>query len=124
ARSRGPARPPGGRWPGSLMTAAASRPGVAGARRSPRQARDTLIEAAQTLCEVLIAKTRGNAAQALPAPSASVTYGGAGLAYGLMRLARAREDPELVALADLWSVRAGACGRQDRAFYNAELEVN
>jgi serine/threonine-protein kinase len=63
-------------------------------------------------------------ASTLPAPSASVTYGAAGLAYGLMRLARTREDGELLALADLWSVRAGARARDKSAFYNAELEIN
>src|SRR5262249_10280076 len=94
-----------------------------GDQRRPQQARDTLIAASQALCETLIAKTRRDAAQALPAPTASVTYGSAGLAYGLMRLARVREDPELLALADLWSVRAAARARQDDAFCDAELGI-
>jgi predicted Ser/Thr protein kinase len=93
-------------------------------RRRPQEAPDMLIAASQTLCEAFIAKTRRYSAQALPAPMASVTYGSAGLAYGLMRLARVREDPELLALADLWSVHAGARAREDGAFYSAELEIN
>ena len=93
-------------------------------QRRPPQAHDALIAASETLCEALIAKTRCDFAHALPAPAASVTYGSAGLAYGLMRLARVREDPELLALADLWSVRAGARAQQEGAFYSAELEIN
>jgi hypothetical protein len=52
-----------------------------------------------------------------------VTYGSAGLAYGLLRLPRVREDPELLALADLWSVRAGVHAQQEGAFSNADLEI-
>ena len=70
-------------------------------------------------------RTRPGPAQALPAPVASVTYGSAGLAYGLLRLARVREDPELLALADLWSERAGrGHAQQEGAFSNAELEIS
>jgi hypothetical protein len=88
----------------------------------PRHMSDELTAASAILFEALMAKIR--VASTLPAPSASVTYGGAGLAYGLMRLARAREDPELLALADLWSVRAGVRASQEGAFYSAELEIN
>jgi eukaryotic-like serine/threonine-protein kinase len=92
--------------------------------RRPRHARDELAAASETLFEALIAKTRADSAQAIPAPAASVTYGGAGLAYGLIRLARVREDPELLALADLWSVRTGVRAQRDGAFSSVELEIN
>jgi serine/threonine-protein kinase len=89
----------------------------------PRHAPDALAAASQTSFEALVAKTRPDSAQALSTPTASVTYGSAGLAYGLLRLARVREDPELLALADLWSVRAGVHAQQEGAFSNAELEI-
>ncbi|MBR0851395.1 phosphotransferase [Bradyrhizobium diazoefficiens] len=92
-------------------------------RRRPARTQDALIAAAQTIVDALLERARSGAAPALPAPAASVTYGGAGFAYGLMRLARVRQDPELLALADLWSVRAGARSGQTSAFYSAELDI-
>ncbi len=46
------------------------------------------------------------AAGALPAPEASVHSGAAGIAFALLRIARARDDAALFALADLWLQRA------------------
>jgi serine/threonine-protein kinase len=40
------------------------------------------------------------------APTASVMHGAAGVAYALYRLALARDDAELLSLADLWATRA------------------
>ena len=40
-------------------------------------------------------------------PRASVTYGAAGIACGLYRIALAREDAALLSLADLWAAKAG-----------------
>jgi serine/threonine-protein kinase len=54
----------------------------------------------------------------LAAPTASVTFGAAGIAYGLHRLASLRDDPSLLALADSWSWRAMAERRRSRAFYD------
>lgn len=45
-------------------------------------------------------------ARGLPPPRASVRDGAAGIACGLYRIALAREDPDLLALADLWGTRA------------------
>ncbi|HEX9939883.1 MAG TPA: lanthionine synthetase LanC family protein [Longimicrobium sp.] len=57
------------------------------------------------------------------APVASVKFGAAGIAYGLLRMSMARDDAELLAWADLWAERAlGDAGRPD-AFVSPELEV-
>jgi serine/threonine protein kinase len=102
--------------------AAAFRTATTADLHRPRRTSDELAAASANLFDALMDKI--SQASTLPAPSASVTYGAAGLAYGLMRLARTREDGELLALADLWSVRAGARARDESAFYNAELEIN
>jgi eukaryotic-like serine/threonine-protein kinase len=59
----------------------------------------------------------------LPAPTASVNYGSAGIGYGLYRLACAEENAELLALADLWSTKAVREMEDNSAFYNPELEM-
>src|SRR5450759_484905 len=41
--------------------------------------------------------------EGLRAPTVSVTFGSVGIGYALLRFARAREDPNLLAMADLWS---------------------
>ena len=41
------------------------------------------------------------------APTSSLNYGAAGIAYALYRLASVRDDPVLLALADLWVTREG-----------------
>lgn len=59
----------------------------------------------------------------LLAPTASVNYGSAGIAYGLYRLACADDHAELLALADLWSAKAVQAMDDERAFYNSELDI-
>jgi len=59
----------------------------------------------------------------LAAPTASAMNGGAGFAYALLRIAAARGDESLLALADLWSTRALAAAGSRKAFWNAELEI-
>ncbi len=49
-------------------------------------------------------------------PLASVTYGAAGIACALYRIALAREDAALLSLADLWAMKAAA-ETGDEAFY-------
>jgi hypothetical protein len=93
-------------------------------RRHRRQrARDSLVAGAETLTEALLAKAELDSASTFSAPTASVTYGAAGLAYGVLRVARAREDVDLLALADVWSQRAVACADAESAFYSAELDI-
>ncbi|HEY4576194.1 MAG TPA: protein kinase, partial [Thermoanaerobaculia bacterium] len=59
----------------------------------------------------------------LPAPPrASVTYGAAGIACALHRIALAREDAALLSLADLWAAKA-ARETGDEAFYRPETRL-
>lgn len=57
-------------------------------------------------------------------PTASINYGCAGAAVGLLRIAEARGDAELLALADEWKSRAVALiGSGDTAYYYAEGQL-
>jgi serine/threonine-protein kinase len=57
------------------------------------------------------------------APKVSITYGSAGVAYGLYRIACARQDARLLALADLWASRSARDAGLADAFYNPEIEI-
>ena len=59
----------------------------------------------------------------LPPPAASLTHGSAGLACALHRIACANDDAELLALADLWSVRAIQEIADESAFSSDDLEI-
>ena len=59
----------------------------------------------------------------LSAPSASVNYGAAGIAYALYRMACAGKDAELPALADAWSDRAIRQIPDEAAFCNGEIGI-
>jgi serine/threonine-protein kinase len=54
-------------------------------------------------------------------PTASVTYGAAGTAYALWRIACARDDAELLALADAWCDLAARDLGTDRGFFSDEF---
>jgi serine/threonine-protein kinase len=55
-------------------------------------------------------------------PRASVTYGAAGIACALYRIALAREDAALLSLADLWATKA-AREIGDEAFYRPDSSL-
>jgi serine/threonine-protein kinase len=57
-------------------------------------------------------------------PTASVNYGAAGIAYALYRIAAAREDGRLLALADAWCTRAEALSTRADAFENEAIELS
>lgn len=59
----------------------------------------------------------------LPAPTTSLNFGSAGVAYALYRIACATENGELLALADLWCVRALIEAGGGDAFCSAEMEI-
>jgi eukaryotic-like serine/threonine-protein kinase len=62
--------------------------------------------------------------QGLPqAPTSSLNYGAAGIAYALYRLAGVRDDPVLLALADVWVTRARAHMDDDDGCFSAELDI-
>jgi serine/threonine-protein kinase len=56
-------------------------------------------------------------------PKVSVTYGSAGIAYGLYRIACAHQDAKLLSLADLWGARAARESGSADAFYSKEIEI-
>src|SRR5204863_4734723 len=56
------------------------------------------------------------------APTASINFGSAGAAMGLLRVAEVRSDPALLALAEIWKSRAVRDIGSDGAWYNEELE--
>jgi len=57
-------------------------------------------------------------------PTASINYGCAGAAVGLLRIAETRGDPALLALASVWSARAKALIGSDGAYYNDERDLS
>ncbi len=57
------------------------------------------------------------------APSCSVNLGMAGIAYALYRMASARQDPQLLALADLWISKTLRHQDGPDAFTNADLDL-
>ncbi len=59
----------------------------------------------------------------LEAPRASVNLGAAGIAHGILRIAMARDDERLLALADAWSMKALSSLGSEEAFVNAALEI-
>jgi eukaryotic-like serine/threonine-protein kinase len=56
-------------------------------------------------------------------PLCSVNTGAAGIAYALYRIAGAREDPALLALAELWIAAAERNANNEAAFYSEELDL-
>jgi eukaryotic-like serine/threonine-protein kinase len=56
-------------------------------------------------------------------PTASVTYGAAGIAVGLLQVAQRRGDARILAGADVWARKAtGEIGRET-GFYNSEIQI-
>ena len=56
-------------------------------------------------------------------PTASIVYGGAGLAYAFLRAARNGADTAALASADLWASRAEHESASEGAFWTADLGV-
>jgi serine/threonine-protein kinase len=56
-------------------------------------------------------------------PRTSVTYGSAGVACALHRIACARQDPKLLSLADIWGERATRDADLSDAWYCPDLEI-
>lgn len=57
------------------------------------------------------------------APTCSINFGAAGIAYALYRVACNRQSAGLLSLADLWCAKALRDSEDDAAFYNAEFEI-
>lgn len=56
-------------------------------------------------------------------PTASINNGSAGAAVGLLRIAKTRSDPALLALASVWKSRAIALAGGDDAYYNPDEDL-
>lgn len=56
-------------------------------------------------------------------PTTSINYGAAGIALGLLHIARQRGDPGLLATADAWIQRAARDVGTEGAFYNADIQI-
>jgi eukaryotic-like serine/threonine-protein kinase len=71
----------------------------------------------------LISRLNGEDRNALAEfPKCSITYGAAGVAYGLYAVACARGDAELLTSADAWATRAAKISDQFGAFTNDGLD--
>jgi eukaryotic-like serine/threonine-protein kinase len=106
----------------ALVLLAAATPQDLPANRAPRSA---ALRAGERLLAQVLAQVQpenGLWREGLPAPRASLNYGGAGIAYALYRIALAREDASLLAQADLWAARAARDGG-DEAFYNSRFDI-
>ena len=85
-------------------------------KHSPREA--------QLLADDVLDRLAGPlAAGELEPPTASINLGAAGLAYGALRIAAAREDPSLLALAERWAARAALSAESPAGFENPELDI-
>ena len=86
-----------------------------------------VLPEARTLLEQMLASfARGGAVftTRFPAPpTASINYGAAGAALGLLRIAEAKSDAALLALADVWRSRAVTLIGTDGAYANPEIEL-
>jgi serine/threonine-protein kinase len=96
-----------------------------GARRASAAA--PLGAAANALCETTLRSfARGGAmfeSGYRAAPAASISYGCAGAAAGLLRVAEARGDAGVLALANVWRSRAAARIGADDAFYDEAAQL-
>jgi serine/threonine-protein kinase len=59
----------------------------------------------------------------LVAPRCSINYGAAGIAWFLYRTAGMRDDPRLLAAADVWCTRARQLADDEAAFASAEIGI-
>jgi hypothetical protein len=86
-----------------------------------------LDDAANAFAEATVQSlSRGGTAFAArypTAPTASVNYGCAGAALGVLHIGRTRSDPALLALADVWKSRALVLIGSDDAYYNPAIEL-
>jgi serine/threonine-protein kinase len=122
--ARALAKTPARRYPSMTALAEAVRR-AAPRTRAPTRAAAGCAAAAELTGRVLEALGTGAAAfvSAPAAPSASITYGAAGIAYALYRMACARDDARLLSLADAWQTRAERLQHEAGAFTNPATEI-
>jgi serine/threonine-protein kinase len=82
---------------------------LADALRAAKPSDDALSDAARQLVDeelAMLARGGETFANGYPKPHASINYGATGAALGLLRIAIVRDDPKLLALAEVWRSRA------------------
>lgn len=57
------------------------------------------------------------------APKASINYGAAGAAMGILQIASVRSDPKLLALAEVWRTRAALFTGNEDGWYNPDMDL-
>lgn len=57
-------------------------------------------------------------------PACSIKFGGAGIAYALLRIASRFESPEVLALADLWISKTQSHIKAPHSFHGREIDIN
>lgn len=117
--TRALARDPGARFP-SMAAFAAALDGVSvDAPSTPAIVHADVLDGA-------LARTWPGGAwweTALQPPTASLMYGGAGIALGLRQIAERRDDAATLAAAALWAHRAERASG-DEAFYHAPIQIS
>jgi len=96
---------------------------LADALRNAHLADEALTGTARELVEEEIETlSRGGEqfAGGYPKPHASINYGAAGAAFGLLRVAIVRNDPRLLALADVWRARAATHLQSPDGWYDED----
>ena len=95
------------------------------ARKPSRRARrKQSFREAQLLAAEVVDRLSGPLAEGeLEPPTASINLGAAGLAYGALRIAAARDDASLLALAERWAARAALSAASPAGFENLELDI-
>ncbi|MDX6694646.1 MAG: eukaryotic-like serine/threonine-protein kinase [Blastocatellia bacterium] len=92
-----------------------------------RQRRHSCPSAARQLLENVLQQFGRSGArirtELLDEPRCSINYGASGLAYFFYRLACLRDDPELLATADLWSSWSRENAAQPGAFHSNEIGI-
>lgn len=117
---------PAHRFPSTADFAAAFRDAIRGGAKMPLNQAPQAVAAAK-LSEVLreLEEPRTTFEYRGPrSPSVSVTYGAAGIAYMLYRLACLRGDAKLLSLADQWAVKAAAHATDTHAFYHPDVKIS
>ena len=122
---RGLSKDPAERWPSMRAFTEAMEEAHAAASREALAT--PLSEEAQAFVSTEIALfARGGALfdGGYPeAPKASINYGAAGAALGLLHIAAVRSDPRLLALAEVWRSRAMLFLDRPEGWYNEEMEL-
>jgi serine/threonine-protein kinase len=122
---RGLSKDPAERWPSMREFTQAMEEAHAAAVREALAT--PLSDEAQQFVETeLAAFARGGALFAdgyAEAPKASINYGAAGAAVGILHIASVRSDPKLLALADVWRSRGALFLGDPLGWYNEEMEL-